>query len=787
MATETPGPAGGDGGAGPQEAAHRAGGGARLGRTLYAVLWQAPAELPRLLPAAPERPVPRPLLGGVLADAAARSGRPVGRLRLLAALTVVPLLLYPVLWAVHASGRPDATGRAAANRRLILSAAALLTALGTATELSSAGSLAVHGSPPPQGLPPAVALPLGAAVGLPLLLLARSPLLAWRLMTAAAVAVSLLPGADGPNETVVFGPALPGYLAAVFVVASQYRSAVTVGVGAVTIGLLAPAALWPYTTWTLWTLAMVLGVLFAGDNLRTRREEDGRGLPLPGRPPQARPPGSPLSAVDGVVDAAWRERVARPGGPVRLLRGLRRPRGTRLLGGVCAALAGDSRRLRIALRLAAVLLLPGTVLMAYPVLWLLLPSEGDPRPRALEEDPEPRVTGREWTAWALLAVVSGLAALGTGGQLFGFHGLGPGLASVLGVLCGLPLVLLPVAPLLAWRIAAGGLAATVAVVGAAGSPPNDLWPWPAAALVVMAVLLYAVAAAHPGRVAGGAAAITVAVCFAPAPLLAGAPFGQPIWISAVAVGVTVLGASVRGRRSAQRELARESELRRRDQERKAAAEERSRIARELHDVVSHHMSMIAIQAEAAPYKYPDLPPGAAETFTTIRDAARGALSEMRRVVGLLREQGEEAERAPQPGLERLADLVDGARQAGMQVDLEDRSAEAAPPDAVGRSAYRIVQEALSNAARHAHGAPVRVRLAPEGGALEVCVSNGPAPEAERSPRAEEGDRPGGHGLVGMRERATVLGGTLEAGPRPDGGFRVRALLPLTEREPGRAG
>ncbi|MFC7742394.1 sensor histidine kinase [Nocardiopsis composta] len=249
----------------------------------------------------------------------------------------------------------------------------------------------------------------------------------------------------------------------------------------------------------------------------------------------------------------------------------------------------------------------------------------------------------------------------------------------------------------------------------------------------MAVLLYAVAAAHPGRVAGGAAAITVAVCFAPAPLLAGAPFGQPIWISAVAVGVTVLGASVRGRRSAQRELARESELRRRDQERKAAAEERSRIARELHDVVSHHMSMIAIQAEAAPYKYPDLPPGAAETFTTIRDAARGALSEMRRVVGLLREQGEEAERAPQPGLERLADLVDGARQAGMQVDLEDRSAEAAPPDAVGRSAYRIVQEALSNAARHAHGAPVRVRLAPEGGALEVWVSNGPAPDAERSP------------------------------------------------------
>src|SRR5690606_28740203 len=237
-------------------------------------------------------------------------------------------------------------------------------------------------------------------------------------------------------------------------------------------------ALWPYTTWTLWTLAMVLGVLFAGDNLRTRREEDGRGLLLPGRAPQARPPGSPLSAVDGVVDAAWRERVARPGGPVRLLRGLRRPRGTRLLGGVCAALAGDSRRLRIALRLAAVLLLPGTVLMAYPVLWLLLPSEGDPRPRALEEDPEPRVTGREWTAC----------------QLFGFHGLGPGLASVLGVLCGLPLVLLPVAPLLAWRIAAGGLAATVAVVGAAGSPPNDLWPWPAAALVVMAVLLYAVAA-----------------------------------------------------------------------------------------------------------------------------------------------------------------------------------------------------------------------------------------------------------------------------------------------------
>ncbi|MFW5416566.1 PspC domain-containing protein [Nocardiopsis sp. CNT-189] len=785
MATETPGPAGG--GAGPQEAEPRGGGTARPGRLLYALLWQAPSELPRLLPAPPERPVPPPLLGGVFAESAARTGRPVGRVRVLAALTVLPLLLYPVLWAVHAAGRPSATGRAAAGRMLVLSAAALLTGADAATELSASGSVLVHGFPPPDGLPPAAAIPLGASVGLPLLLLASSPLLAWRLMTAAVVAASLVPSGDGPNDTVVLGTAMPGYLVVLFVVASQYRVPVTAGVGAVTSGLLILATAFPYTNWVLLTLALALAALFAGDNLRTRREEEGRGLQLPGRPPRARPHGSPLSPVDGVVDAAWRERTARPGGPVRLLRGLRRPRRTRLLGGVCAALAGDSRRLRVGLRLAAVLLLPGTVLPAYPVLWLLLPSEGDPPPRTLEEDPDPRVTGREWTAWALLAVVSGLAALGAGGQLYGFHGLGAPLAAVLGALCALPLLLVPVAPLLGWRIAAGGLALTVLLVGSDGSAPNDLWPWPAAGLLVMAVLLYAVAAAHPGRVAGGAAAITVALCFAPAPAVAATPFGQPLWISAVAVGVTVLGASVRGRRSAQRELARESELRRRDQERKAAAEERSRIARELHDVVSHHMSMIAIQAEAAPYKYPDLPPGAVETFDAVRDAARGALSEMRRVVGLLREQGEEAERAPQPGLERLADLVDGARQAGMRVDLEDRSAEAAAPDAVGRSAYRIVQEALSNAARHAHGAPVRVRLAPEGGALEVCVSNGPAPDSGPSPRAEEDGRPDGHGLIGMRERAAVLGGTLEAGPRPGGGFRVRALLPLTDRGPGPAG
>ncbi len=740
-----------------------AGAPSRFGRAFYDALWRAPSELERILPAPAPEPVPRPLVGGVCAEAAARSGRPVRRVRRLFVLTVLPVLLYPLLWLVHAAGRPRARGRAAANRQLILVAAALFTAWAIGPELHD------------LGVDRLTALAVGIASGAPMLLLARSPLLTWRLMVPAMATAFFLPR-DIPVETGVPDLALPPLLIVLFLIGAQYHRGVAIVVGGTAVVFLvqgmfsgrdlSDALVYAFTA---------VAALVVGDNVRVRREESGlRAAPSP--PPPDR---SSIPVVDGVVDALWRTPVRRPGGPMRLLGGPRRPRDTRLIAGVCAAFVPHSRSGRIALRAAAVLLTPGTAVVAlgvYACLWLLMPAEGDPPPPASGARPGPKVLAREWIAWGVLVAASVGASAVAGVQLALFHQLPHPLAWTLGAAAGLPLALVPVAPLLAWRLGLGGLVLAVASIGAFGAPPHDLWPWPAAGLVVMAVLVYAVAVAHGGRVAAGVAAATSLAAFLPAAPLAGAPLLQTLWPCALAAGIAALGANVRGRLAAQRELAREAELRRREHARQAALEERSRIARELHDVVSHHMSMIAIQAEAAPYKYPGLPEGAAETFTTVRDAAREALTEMRRVVRLLREQGEEAERAPQPGLDRLGELVDGARTAGMRVELDDRSGEVEPSEAVERSAYRIVQEALSNAAQHAPGARVEVALSPVDGALEVRVANGPA---EGAPHEDaEGLGAGGHGLVGMRERAAVLGGSLRTGPTADGGFEVVARLPL---------
>ncbi|MDA2810053.1 histidine kinase [Nocardiopsis sp. RSe5-2] len=748
-----------DEGAGGHE--HGARAPSRFWRAFHDALWRPPSELERILPSPAPEPVPPPRVGGVCAERAARKGVPARRVRRNFALTVVPVLLYPVLWLVHAAGRPRARGRAAANRQLILVAAALFTAWAVGPELYD------------YGIPRWAALVVGAATGAPMLLLARSPLLTWRLMVPAQAVVFVLPR-DIAVETGVPDYLLPPFLIVLYLVGAQYHRGVVSVVGVATTAVFLTQAGLPGRDLSdaLVYIFAAVAALVVGDNVRVRREEHGvRAAPAP--PPSDRPA---IPLLDGLVDAVWRAPVRRPGGPMRLLGGPRRPRDTRLIAGVCAAFARRSRWGRIALRVVAVVLLPGTAVVVvgvYAVLWLLMPSEDDPPP-ASGTGPGPKVLVRERIAWGVLCAVSVGASAAAGAQLAFLQQIPQPLPWALGAAVGLPLALVPAVPLLAWRLGLAGLALAVVGGGVYGEPPTNLWPWPAAGLVVMALLVYAVAVAHGGRTAAGVAAATALVGFLPATVLTGTPVLQTLWPCALAAGIAALGANVRGRLSAQRELAREAELRRREHARQAALEERSRIARELHDVVSHHMSMIAIQAEAAPYKYPGLPDGAAETFTTIRDASREALTEMRRVVRLLREQGEDAERAPQPGLDRLGELVEGARTAGMRVEVDDRSGEADLSEAVGRSAYRIVQEALSNAAQHAPGARVEVALAPVDGALEVSVANGPAAQGGGG----GGLGSGGHGLVGMRERAAVLGGTLRAGPTPDGGFSVEARLPL---------
>jgi signal transduction histidine kinase len=216
--------------------------------------------------------------------------------------------------------------------------------------------------------------------------------------------------------------------------------------------------------------------------------------------------------------------------------------------------------------------------------------------------------------------------------------------------------------------------------------------------------------------------------------------------------------------------------------------ERARIARELHDVVAHHISMIAVQAETARLTTPGMPEAGAARLREIGDTARAGLTEMRRLLGVLREDvgtDEVAARQPQPGLPQVAALVDAARgaAAGASVRLIVAGPVTSYDPGVELVAYRIVQEALTNVRRHAPGAAVDVELQYGGDTLRLLVrDNGPGPGAAGG--APPSGHPGstGHGLLGMRERAATVGGSVRTGPAPGGGFLVEAVLPVKPDE-----
>jgi signal transduction histidine kinase len=204
--------------------------------------------------------------------------------------------------------------------------------------------------------------------------------------------------------------------------------------------------------------------------------------------------------------------------------------------------------------------------------------------------------------------------------------------------------------------------------------------------------------------------------------------------------------------------------------REAVTAERAAIARELHDVVAHHMSVMVVQAGAARTVVDVDPAAAAEALRQIEASGRTGLAEMRRLLEILKAGDRDGDRAPQPGLERLDELLDGMRATGLAVEAVVEGEPRPLPPGADLSAYRIVQEALTNTLRHAGGASARVLLRYRPDALEVEVvddGRGPAGDAD----------PLGHGLIGMRERVQLFGGELEAGPRPGGGFVVRARLP----------
>jgi signal transduction histidine kinase len=204
----------------------------------------------------------------------------------------------------------------------------------------------------------------------------------------------------------------------------------------------------------------------------------------------------------------------------------------------------------------------------------------------------------------------------------------------------------------------------------------------------------------------------------------------------------------------------------------ALADERARIARELHDVVAHSVGVIVVQAQGARRMIHRDPARADEALATIEDTARSALGEMRRSLGVLRSEGEQAARAPQPGVGDIEGLLANARSSGLSVDFTVEGTARPLPQGVNLSAYRIVQEALTNTIKHAGRVRSRVTLRYGDDELVVEVKDdGPGPAAD----AREG---AGHGLVGMRERVAALAGELHAGAGAEGGFMVRASLPL---------
>ncbi|HUY45975.1 MAG TPA: histidine kinase [Streptosporangiaceae bacterium] len=265
------------------------------------------------------------------------------------------------------------------------------------------------------------------------------------------------------------------------------------------------------------------------------------------------------------------------------------------------------------------------------------------------------------------------------------------------------------------------------------------------------------------------------------PWLIGRPgHTTPAHALALAVGLILMLSAAelirsRSQRAAALERSREEEYRRR------ASEERMRMARDLHDVVAHNISVINVQASTALHLMERQPDRARSALTIINEVSKQALVELRSVLGVLRDVDENAPRAPAPGLARIGDLIDHAAAAGLSVRVEEEGDRVPLPVDIDLVAYRIVQEALTNSARHSGGATATVRLTHLADGLMVEVTDNGAPRPPGRGAAVNGTTMGsGNGIVGMAERAAAIGGRLHAGSRPEGGFRVRAWLPLRQ-------
>jgi signal transduction histidine kinase len=338
------------------------------------------------------------------------------------------------------------------------------------------------------------------------------------------------------------------------------------------------------------------------------------------------------------------------------------------------------------------------------------------------------------------------------------------------------LLLLGVGVPLAWRRRAP--LATVTIVAAAAAAQAVVTGTAPIGLVLAGptlVALYSVAAyADWRRALAGlalmAGAIAVHDLNDPA-IRSAAAVGEASYWWLVMLGGWIVGRYVGSRRTAEALSRRAGQLEMERQATEAAVrDERARIARELHDVVAHSVSVVAIQAGAAQSVLDTEPERAREPLDAIESTAREALIEMRRLLGVLRAEDDGPSLTPQPGLADVETLLGHIREAGLPVDLTVEGEPRALPPGVELSAFRIVQEALTNVLRHAGTARARVTVRYRTDAVEVQVVDDGRSSGDR--------RPGGHGLVGMQERVTLYGGTLTTGEQSEGGFAVTAVLPV---------
>ena len=395
--------------------------------------------------------------------------------------------------------------------------------------------------------------------------------------------------------------------------------------------------------------------------------------------------------------------------------------------------------------------------------------------RIARRDFSPAVVG--WTMIGALAV--GIASLAVGSSLgASAYGMPVAVSFALALLhsAAVPVALLrPVGATIASVIAVTLL--SLAATNGSVAP----WPWSVSTIVTQSIIVFLVTAQSGSRIGVSAwllgVAGTIGVWFLfPRDADASA---VNIIVAAGVVGVAfMIGMVLREWRSIWGQLMHERAVSAEEHSWRVVAEEKARIARELHDVVAHNMSIINVRASTAAYRFTDVPDPVVAEFDDIATEARNALVELRRLLGVLRDDDAGRELAPQPTLADIPALVQATERSGAAVTLVwDVDNSNGVADLASLAAYRIVQESISNALRHAPGAAINIECVRRANTLNITVTNAPPPIPVT---------PGlpGHGMTGMRERAAAIGGTLDAAASADRSFVVRATLPLTAAEVG---